>query len=197
MNADDMLKQIIIAPLVLLTPLSVQASSTGLFLNDDSVQLLYIGDPAIRFGNEFRLAYNLIYSQEAAPRDWLAGAEIELSEYAWRFPQSQTLTPRVDLLAIDFTDYRFPAAAIGAAYRLAPMPPERKFEVVAEATVAPPLTTFGKGKLLWTFKAQLNYPVADNADLNFGYRSLTMKLLNDHEDGFERGLYFGITTLFF
>lgn len=192
-----MLKNIAItvATLLLAATAPAQASSTGLLLNDDSIQIHHISEPAPLLGIETRLAYNFLYSQEPDPRNLLLSAEIEFPEQAWVFWDNHSLTPRLDLMAIDFMDRRFAAAAVGASYRIAPSD-WHSFDLLTEATVAPQLTTLDKGKFLWTFKTQLNYPIAENIDLNFGYRSITVKLLNNYIDGFERGLYFGITTYF-
>lgn len=191
-----MLKIISIAAtgLLLAAAIPAQASATGLLLNDDSVELHHSREPAL-FGREVHQSYTLLYSQEPDPRNLLLRAEFELQDHLWEFMDNQSLAPRVDLLFVDFMDERFAAAAIGASHRLAPSE-SHSFEIQTEITLAPPLTTMDKGKYLWSFKSQLNYPLTDNVELNVGYRSITMKLLNNYEDGFERGLYFGVTTLF-
>jgi hypothetical protein len=200
-----MLNKISITAMALLLAMSApaQAGSNGLLLNDDSAQihLRNEGEPGPLFGiealdeYEVHQAYSVIYSQEPDPGNFLLSAEIEFPGYVWEIEERQSLTPRVDLLFADFMNYYLTAVAVGASYRLAPSE-TRSFDIQAEATLAPQLTTFGKGKFLWTFKTQLNYPITDKVQLNFGYRSITMKLLNNYADGFERGLYFGVTTLF-
>lgn len=186
---------LISAMLLLATTATAQASSTGLILNDDSVLIHHISEPTTVRGIETQLSYNLMYSQEPDPRNFLVSAEVEFPQQAWRFRDNHSLTPRVDLMAIDFMDYFISAAAGGVSYRLAATE-SRHYNILTEVTLAPQLTTFGKGKFLWTFKAQLNYPIAENAELNVGYRNITVKLLNNYADGFERGLYFGLTTYF-
>ncbi len=183
------------AILLLATTATAQASSTGLILNDDSVLVHHISKSTTRFGIETQLNYNLMYSQEPAPRNFLVSAEIGFPQKAWRFWENHSLTPRVDLMVVEFMDFYISAAAGGVSYRLTATESHR-FDILTEATLAPQLTTFGKGKFLWTFKTQLNYPIAENAELNVGYRSITAKLLNNYADGFERGLYFGLTTYF-
>lgn len=191
------MKNIALLTLILLsaTVATAQASSTGLILNDDSVLVHHIGNPATLRKVDIQPSYNFMYSQEPDPRNFLLSAELELTQKRWRFRDSHTLTPRIDLIGADFMDYFLSAVAGGGIYRLEATE-SRRFDVLAEATLAPQLTTFGRGKFLWSFKTQLNYPVTDDISLNLGYRSITMKLLNNYEDGFERGLYFGITTKF-
>lgn len=192
-----MLKKINIGAAVLLLAGAVpaHASSTGLLLNDDSVQILHSSDPATLFGHETRQAYNFIYSQEPDPRNLLLGVETALQDYTWEFLENHTITPRLDLMVVKFMGGYFGAAAVGASYRIAPSE-SRSFTLLTEVSVAPPLTTLGSGKSLWSFKTQINYPLNDKVELNAGYRSITMKLPSNVEDGFERGLYLGITTYF-
>lgn len=186
---------LISAMLLLATTATAQASSTGLILNDDSVLIHHISEPTTVRGIETQLSYNLMYSQEPDPRNFLVSAEVEFPQQAWRFRDNHSLTPRVDLMVVDFMNYSFIAAAGGVSYRLAATE-SRPYNILTEVTLAPQLTTLDKGKFLWTFKTQLNYPIAENAELNLGYRNITAKLLNNYADGFERGLYFGLTTYF-
>jgi len=188
---------------VLLAMSASAQAGTGLLLNDDSVQLHYRSEdePGPLFETEAledipaRKAYNLLYSQEPDPSNYLLSAEIEFPGKVWEFQESQSLTPRFDLIFANFMDHYIAAAAAGASYRLAPSE-TRSYNILSEITLAPPVTTLGKGKFLWTFKTQLNYPITDTVEFNLGYRNITMKLLNNYEDGFERGLYFGLTTRF-
>lgn len=192
-----MLKNINIGAIVLLLAgaAPAHASSTGLLLNDDSVQILHLKEPDTLFGYETRQAYNFIYSQEPQPRNILLSAETELQDYSWKLLENHTITPRLDLMLVKFMGGYFSAAAVGASYRIAPSE-SRSFTLLTEVSVAPPLTTLGSGKSLWSFKTQLNYPLNNKTELNAGYRSITMKLPSNVEDGFERGLYLGITTYF-
>ncbi|MDZ4262178.1 MAG: hypothetical protein U1B30_07595, partial [Pseudomonadota bacterium] len=167
---------LISAMLLLASAATAQASSTGLILNDDSVLIHHISEPTTMRGIETQLSYNFMYSQEPDPRNFLVSAEVEFPQQAWRFRDNHSLTPRVDLMVVDFMNYSFIAAAGGVSYRLAATE-SRHYNILTEVTLAPQLTTLDKGKFLWTFKTQLNYPIAENAELNVGYRNITVKLL--------------------
>ncbi len=181
--------------LLLASPAAAAASSTGLLLNDDSVLIDHISNPMTLRNIELQPSYSLLYSQEPDPRNLLLSAKFELPQKGWRFLDNHSIAPRVDLMAADFMDYFLSAVAGGIIYRRAATE-SYPFNILAEATLAPQLTTMGRGKFLWTFKTQLNYPITPDVELNVGYRSITMKLLNNYEDGFERGLYFGITSYY-
>lgn len=184
--------KITIAAALLAMPAMAQAVSTGLLLSDDSVQIPYNKDAAPVFDVEVRQTYNFLYSQEPVPRSFLLSGGIEFLDHGWEFGVFQKITPKVDFMLMKFKDYFVAAAAIGASHRLS-LNEEQTFSLQTEATLAPQLTTLARGKYLWNFKTQLNYPFTNDVEFNLGYRSMTVKLLNDDKDGFERGLYFGIT----
>lgn len=193
-----MLNRTSITAMALLLAMSApaQAGSSGLLINDDSVQFHKINDSSPLFDVEVRQAYNLMYSQEQpGNRDYLLSAEFEFPEQVQEFQYNQSITPKVDLMYVKFMDRFITAAALGASYRLAPSD-TRSFDIVTEATLAPLLTTFGTSKYIWTFNTQLNYPITDKVAFNLGYRNITIKQMDNYKGGFERGLYFGLTTRF-
>jgi len=64
---------------------------------------------------------------------------------------------------------------------------------VSEIYSSIPATTVIRGNFIWSARAQLNYTVEKELEINVGYRNINVELLNKVYDGFERGLYFGLT----
>lgn len=174
-----------------------QLTSTGLLLNEDSVQLHHIREPSYIewLDTDMRPSYNFLYSQEVAPRSFLLAAELELPDYKWEPWENHIFTPRAEVIAAKFMNRYLGAASVGASYRLI-LNEEHTLSLRTDFSMAPPITTVGDGKWLWQFRTQLNYPFTDDVEFNLGYRAVEIGLINNFVDGFERGLYFGITTYF-
>ena len=184
------LKITIIASLLLLAN-PVQARSTALLLNDDSVDVHYISNPDIMLLHTTYQEYRLIYSQEPGPRNLFISGSFESESYAWKPADKHSLTPRALALAIDFKNESVISLAAGAVYRY--QPEESKLRIVGEAFGSPRLTTFIRGNFVLGFRVQADYTVEKGFEVNLGYRNINIELDNRIYDGFERGLYVGLT----
>ncbi len=167
------------------------AASTGLLMNDDSVLLHHIASPNVMLLHTTYQEYSLMYSNEPDPRNLMISGSFETENYAWKFKEDQSITPRVTGIAMDFWDRNVLAVAGGAIYRYKPK--DQKYHFVAEGYGSPRLTTFIRGNFIWAARFQANYHIDKQIEVNLGYRSINVELERRFYDGFERGLYFGIS----
>lgn len=173
----------------------LQASSNGLFLNDDTAGIHYVGNINDSIVSNSRLDAGALYSQGPDPRNLLFSAGLELNNYNINFDNQSQLIPKAGLFWADFLDANVTAFGAGGLYRL-PQTEERKYDVWAELLAAPAITTFTRGKYLWSLKLQLDYPLTKEATANLGYRKIMIKLEDEREDAFDQGFYIGLSTQF-
>lgn len=185
------LKITVTAGAVLLAAGAQAAGSSALLMNDDGVQYHYIAPPNIMLLHTIFQEHTLMYSQEPSPRNVLFTTSLETENYAWKFKENQSITPRVTGLFGEFKDQAFAAIAGGAIYRYTPS--ESKWSYVAESYTSLRATTVIRGGFVWSARAQANFAIEKGLEINFGYRNTSVELLNKVYDGFERGLYFGLT----
>lgn len=194
MNIFSLLKFLIgSALLAICTP--VLANSSGLLLNNDSVQVYYQSDDSDILWKRSRQQFNLIYSQEANPRDLLLSIDAEPLDYKQPLLTNIYWGPKLAAHLASFEDENLFAVAAGIYVRH-PAQEEYDFDFVTELLVAPRLTNFISGEWLWSFKAQINLPLPDNAELNFGFRKIQIKLDGNRSQSFETGLYAGLSRYF-
>lgn len=183
----------IYALLAISTP--VLANSSGLLLNDDSVQVYYQSNDSDTLWKHSRQELSLIYSQEANPRDLLLSMDVEPLDYRQPLLTNIYWGPKLAAHIASFEDENLIAAAAGIYIRH-PAQEEHDFDFVTELLVAPQMTNFISGEWLWSFKAQINLPLPDNAELNFGFRKIQIKLDDKRSQSFETGLYVGLSRHF-
>ncbi len=179
---------------LLITAGLAQAASTALLINDDSVMLHHISDPNVMLLHTTYQEYTLMYSQEPDPRNLMATGSFESENYAWKPKKDHSVTPRATLIAMDFLDRNLIALAGGAVYRYTPE--KKKYNGVTEFYASIKPTTFAQGHFVWGIRAQANYQFDERLSVNFGYRNINVETAGYFYDGFERGLYFGMTQTY-
>jgi len=173
---------------------TAQARTRGMIINDDSVQLSYLTEANDVLPYRSRQGYSLIVAKERDPRNLLLSTDAELLEFERPFMQTRTFSPKVGLAFTDYLDHTFLALSGGAILR---QPPDkiRKYSLLAEFMAGPHLHDWSKSlEWTWSLRAQINYPLADDVEFNFGLRRIVMKLENRHRDSFETGLYIGLSS---
>lgn len=189
----------------LIAPISsVFAASSGLFINDDSVKVYYTGEANDALPRHSRQQYSLIFSKEPDPRNFMLLTEAELLNYKRPLKQDSSLTPKIGVFLADFRDQYLLGLGGGAIYR---QPPNevRKYELISELLIAPHISNHSETnkqpwgvdlKLSWSFKLQANFAMADDTELNFGFRSIHMRASKQHNESFETGPYIGLSSYF-
>ncbi len=173
----------------------VLANSSGLLMNDDSVQIFYQTNNNDTVWKFARQEYSLTYSQESNPRDLLFSADAEPRDLSRTLLKNYLWGPKLALHVANFDDDNLVAAALGI-YLRHPAKDEHDFDFVTELMAAPQMTSLIDGKWLWSFKSQINLPLADDAELNFGFRKIQIKLDDKRSHSFETGLYLGLSRRF-
>lgn len=188
------IKKLII--LTLLSPLGTAlAQSHGLLINDDSVELRYHSDANDLLRYHTRQEYSAMVAKQGEPRSFHFRADSELLDYTRPFKQRWTMAPKLGVTFSDFLDHRFFAIAAGGVLRR-PADPLRKYELLTEMMLGPSDWKIAEG-WVWSFKAQVNYPLPDDAEFNFGFRRIDMRVDRGyHHTSFETGLYLGLSKRF-
>ncbi len=196
-------KYILISALI--APISsVFAASSGLLINNDSVKAYYLGDANNHLPRHSRQQYSLDFSKEPDPRNFLLLADAELLDYLRPLKKGNSLTPKIGAFLADFNNQYVLALAGGAIFRQ-PANETRKYDLLSELLIAPHLSNHSDTTAhpwgidlgwSWSFKLQLNYPLADDAEFNFGVRAIQMRIDKHNHDSFETGPYIGLSSHF-
>ena len=193
-----MLKKLIfISSLMLLCVFGrVWADSNGMLLNDDSIGGHYI-DVSIKelYSRKYIQDYSLLISNESDPRNILISGGYEILDYVRKLRNKAFLRPKIGIFMADFLDQTALGLGIGGVYHL-PKSEKRKYDTIAEVILAPRITSFIDGTHMLAFRAQINYPLPQNTEFNFGYRNIAIGIEKRSEKSFEQGLYIGLTTYF-
>jgi len=189
---------------LLLWPIShANASTSGLILSDDSVEIDYRTQVLPIQQQEAIRHYSLMYSQEPAPRNFLLVADLELTQRGTMVSQTYPLRPKIGILAFNNEEETITGVPLGAILRF-PVNEKRNYDGLVEAFLSPlfadPITNDWPAnyQLPWIMgiRMQLNYPLPEQAEFNLGYRNIRMKINRDRIKTFEQGVFFGITTHF-
>lgn len=183
---------------------NVFAASSGLLINSDGVKAYYLSEANNKLPRYSRQQYSLDFSKEPDPRNFLLMADVELLDYRHPMEKGNSLTPKIAAFLADFQDQYFLALAGGAVFRQPPND-QRKYELLSELLIASYLG--GQSDTSshpwasdlswsWSFKLQVNYPLPDNTEFNFGVRSIQMRIDKQHHDSFETGPFIGLSSHF-
>ncbi len=192
----------ILIPALIAPITSVLAASSGLLISTDSVKAYYLGNANNYLPRYSRQQFSLILSKEPDPRNFLFIADAELLDYQRILKKDRTFTPKIATFLANFKNQSLLALGGGAIFRQLPNE-TRKYELLSELLIAPHISNQGNTgrqpwridmKWSWSFKLQLNYPLADNTEFNFGVRSIHMRTSKQDNQSFETGLYIGLSS---
>lgn len=180
-----------------------QASSAGLLLSDDSVEIDYRTNKKPFYRQETLQRFSLMYSQEPAPRNFLLRGDLEFIQHSGMLAKAYPLRPKIGLLALNTETQTISGIPLGAILRF-PVSEKRPFDGLIEAFFSP---LFGNAitndwptdyQLPWIMgmRMQINYPLPEDTEINFGYRNIRMKIDRDPVKTFEQGFFLGLTSHF-
>lgn len=191
--------------LTLVAPMpGVYAASSGLLINGDSVKAYYLGEANDYLPRRSRQQYSLILSKEPDPRNFLFTADAELLDYQQSLKKDRTFTPKIATFLANFKNQSVLALGGGAILRQRPND-QRKYELLSELLVAPHISDHSDSrshpwridiKWSWSFKLQLNYPLADDTEFNLGVRAIHMRTNKQNNEFFESGPFIGLSSHF-
>lgn len=180
-----------------------QASSTILSFSDDSAEVNYQTNIKKFAQQDTRQRYSLIYSQEPAPRNFLLTASVEFTQHSYMVARLYPLRPTLGILVLNMDEQTINAIPLGAILRF-PINEKRRFDGLIETFAAPLFANAITNdwptnyQLPWIMgiRLQLNYPLPEDTELNFGYKNIRMKIDRNPIKAYEQGFFLGITNHF-